>query len=90
MCLPFPIGRRYRPRLCLTVLRLMVPYLMVPYLTGPHLMGQRLMVPHLMGQRLMVPHLVDPVEPVASVEPMRYWNTDTKQPLLRRRDFASW
>jgi hypothetical protein len=80
MCLPFPIGRRYRPRLCLTVLRLMVPYLMVPYLTGPHLTG-----PH-----LMVPHLVDPVEPVASVEPMRYWNTDTKQPLLRRRDFASW
>jgi hypothetical protein len=80
MCLPFPIGRRYRPRLCLTVLCLTVLRLMVPYLTGPHLMGER----------LMVPHLVDPVEPVASVEPMRYWNTDTKQPLLRRRDFASW
>jgi hypothetical protein len=57
---------------------------------GPRLMVQHLRMLHLMRVSLMAPHLVDPVEPVGSVEPMRYWNTDTKQPLLRRRDFASW
>jgi hypothetical protein len=52
--------------------------------------GRRRHAMRLMGWSLVMPHRVDPDEPVASVDPMRYWNTDTKQPSLRRQHFASW